>query len=185
MRRCELSIAMFAVIYGSGCATYTGGSVTATTPLAQSLPAYSSMAVQFVPGVPEYQEGLDFFRPFAMAQIKAANVAANVIEATSGTEQPSADVSLSIVITDYLKSNVGVWVRGAMANQAKIIMAVTLIDLKTGEPLTAGAVAGWTVHNESDEEVSKRAAANLRRFLKGEYAAIGYDETEYIPYRPE
>jgi hypothetical protein len=106
-----------------------------------------------------------------MAQIRAAGIAQTATEVPSLSPPPATDLVLRVDVTEYVKSNAGFLVRGAFAKQAKIIMGVTLVDSKTNQVLTAGAVGAWTFKNKSNALVDRRAAENIRRFLNRQYNA--------------
>jgi hypothetical protein len=163
-------IGLLVVLLAGGCSPAIRGSIKVATPLTQDLNR-PSMAVHFTVAEPALQEGLNAFKPVAMAQIRAAGIAQTATEVPSISPPPATDLILSVNVTEYVKSNVGFLVRGAFAKQAKIIMGVSLTDPKTNQVLTAGAVGAWTFKNKPNALVDRRAAENLRRFLNRQYNA--------------
>jgi hypothetical protein len=158
----------------NGCFTYYGGSIDVTRPLNADLTSYQSMAVVFDQANPEFQEGTDEFKPQALNAIRAANLVPDVTEVASLDPEPETDLVLSVTVQDFVGVSSGERAfAGGMAGQAKLIAVVALLDVKTQETLTSGAVAGWTVHHSAGGETTvhavRRAVENLGRFLRKDY----------------
>jgi hypothetical protein len=169
MKRFGLLVLIFVILATGACGG--GGirsSVKANVPLSTSLSA-NTMAVYFEPGKPEFQEGLDLFKPMALAELQSAGIVSSVTAVDSLNPPPATDLAMNVRIGEYVKSNAGFWVRGGLADQAKLIVEVVVTDLKSNAVVTSGAVGAWTFDNASNEQVAKECAVNLVRFMRKQY----------------